>query len=510
MIDGRAVTAVLALSLLTGCLATLPGRDPMSKAPISAATPWQPTPEQARHPRGPVKASNDAHAPVIPESAPIPDGELQLPELVDIALRNSPETRQTWASARASAATYGEAQAPYYPRIEVGAQLGVERTELSGGREFFDQFNYSPFARLSWLLLDFGGRSARVEAAWQALTASNWEHNQRIQDVVLEVATAYHMLMGRLAALRAAEANLEAATISEKSADRMRKAGVATITDLYLARARRAQRALDLVDRRGVVKIARGTLATAVGLAANSPLKVVLSEQQPRLEWADIDLDTMIDQALSQRPDMAAAWAKLRARESDVSVAESNLLPTLSFEAGAAWKQLHGRSKPSSSESEFYSNSGFEGQAGVVVSYPLFEGFALSNAVRRKKALAELARADAESQEQRVIEQVWNSYQNLTTAGQRVEASYELLDSAELSYQSMLTAYRAGVAQIVELLQAQSTLADARSEHANARTLLYVAMVQLAHDMGVIPLTGEPLPVGQRAGVRPVKSDRSQ
>jgi outer membrane protein TolC len=95
-------------------------------------------------------------------------------------------------------------------------------------------------------LLDFGGRSAHAEAAWQALIASNWNHNQRIQDVVLRVATSYHMLAGRLAILSASEANLEAAHVSEKSADRRRKAGVATKTDVFLARA------LDLVDSRGV------------------------------------------------------------------------------------------------------------------------------------------------------------------------------------------------------------------------------------------------------------------
>jgi outer membrane protein len=507
MIGARAITGVASLLLLSGCSATLPGQDPLTKAPASASTPWQPSSEQARHPRGSADASDYARAPAIPDRVPVHDGELQLPELVDIALRNSPETRQTWAAARAAAAAYGEANAPYYPSIEVGATVGVERTEQSGGRQFFEQFNYSPLAKLSWLLLDFGARSAGAEAAWQALAASNWQHNQRIQDVVLAVATAYHMLIGRLAALSAAEANLEAAQISEKSAERLREAGVGTITDVLLARARRAQRVLDLVDRRGVVEISRGALATAMGLAANSKLDVVLSEQKPQLEWADINLDKVIDQALAQRPDMAAAWARLRASESAVSEAESDLWPTLSLEAGAAWKELHGRSAPSSSsESTDFSNRGFEGRAGLVLTYPLFEGFALSNAVRRKQALADRARADAERQEQRVIEQVWNSYQNLTTAGQRVEASNELLSSAELSYESMLISYRAGVAQIVELLQAQSTLADARSENANARTFWYIALVQLAHDMGVIPLSGEPRALESSVGRSPGQS----
>ena len=505
MIVPRSTGILASLLLLSGCLANLPGQNPLSKAPAAASTPWQPSQEQASHPRGSPDTPNYAQAPTIPDSTPLYNGELHLPELADIALRNSPETRETWAAARASAATYGEAQAPYYPSIELGAQVSVERTELSGGRDFFEQFNYSPVAELSYLLLDFGGRSAHAEAAWQALIASNWQHNQRIQDVVLRVATSYHMLVGRMAALKASEANLESAQISEQSADRRREAGVGTKTDVFLARARRAQRALDVVDRRGVVAIAYGALATSMGLAANSKLDVAPSEQKPRLEWADINVDKVIEQALGQRPDMAAAWAKLRSSESAISEAESNLWPTLSLEAGASWKELHGSSTPppNTGASTNFHNSGFEGQAGLVVRYSLFEGFAINNAIRRKQALADMARANAERQEQLVIEQVWNSYQNLATAGQRVEASNELLSSAELSYDSMLISYQAGVAQIVELLQAQSTLADARSENANARTFWYIALVQLAHDMGVIPINGEPRPLELSVDHRP-------
>ena len=142
----------------------------------------------------------------------------------------------------------------------------------------------------------------------------------------------------------------------------------------------------------------------------------------------------------------------------------------------------------------------------MVLKFSLFEGFSINNAIRRKQALADKARANAESQEQLVIEQVWNGYQNLATSGQRVEASSELLSSAELSYESLLISYREGVAQIVELLQAQSTLADARSENANARTFWYVSLVQLAHDMGVIPLDGEPKPIELSVDQRPVKN----
>ena len=95
-----------------------------------------------------------------------------------------------------------------------------------------------------------------------------------------------------------------------------------------------------------------------------------------------------------------------------------------------------------------------------------------------------------------VIEQVWNSYQDLTTASAQVEASLELLESAELSYDAALSSYRSGLNTIVELMQAQTTLADGRFENVDAQTAWYVALAQLARDTGSIPLSGEPLAPG--------------
>src|SRR5687768_939598 len=52
-----------------------------------------------------------------------------LVELVDIALRNNPSTKLTWAKARAAAALWGQAQSPYFPSLS-GA-YSVDRSKSS-------------------------------------------------------------------------------------------------------------------------------------------------------------------------------------------------------------------------------------------------------------------------------------------------------------------------------------------------------------------------------------------
>jgi len=84
-----------------------------------------------------------------------------------------------------------------------------------------------------------------------------------------------------------------------------------------------------------------------------------------------------------------------------------------------------------------------------------------------------------------VILQVWTSYYGLQTATQLVKTSRDLLASAEQSERVEMGRYREGVGTILDLLAAQSALADARAQEILARSQWFVALARLAHDTGI-------------------------
>ena len=59
-----------------------------------------------------------------------------------------------------------------------------------------------------------------------------------------------------------------------------------------------------------------------------------------------------------------------------------------------------------------------------------------------------------------------------------------MLSSASESFEASLARYRAGAADIVELLNAQTTLADARSQLIKARNGLFISYAELIHAVG--------------------------
>ena len=107
------------------------------------------------------------------------------------------------------------------------------------------------------------------------------------------------------------------------------------------------------------------------------------------------------------------------------------------------------------------------------------------------------ANARAELTRQQIALQVFTAYYNLQTSTERVRTAADLLASATESESVARGRYREGVGSIVDLLIAQSALADARAQDAQARWQWRGALAQLAHDIGVLGIRGEALaPLG--------------
>ena len=462
-------------SLLAACRTSLPELNPESFA----------SPAPGKYYKSKEKAEKadlpgEGKTALGPDNLIPPAKKLSLADLVDVALRINPSTQQSWQQARSTAAQWAASRGDYYPSISGDASgMGMGGDSSSG---YYGNVALS----LSYLLLDFGGRAASVESARQALIAANWNHNQTIQDVLRDVPQAYYTYLGNKAQLRASESNLEEALISLQSTEQRKKAGVSTIADVLQARSNADQVRLDLVTNRGAVKISRGALATAVGWPASADFDVIEEPSALPLNEMTQSTGALIALALRDRPDLASARAAVLQSEADLKKADSDLWPKLTATGNAGWSGIDG----SMSDSDYFesggniSSSGVSYYGGLSLQFPLFEGFSLQNKVRAAKADLEANRAALRLKEESVISDVWSAFYNVQTAAQQVESSETLLTSSKESYRVSLARYRGGVAEIVELLNAQSTLASARAQRVQARTDLFTSYAELLHAIG--------------------------
>ena len=275
------VLAAIGIALCaSGCtyFAEQPEVYPDKFAPAESDRAWTPRSNEYAIPMQARPAST------IPEPRTASAGhKYDLPALIDIALSNNPDTRQTWEQARAAADAYGVSRAPYYPMARAQIPGGYERElfELPGKNAVLKQWQITPMIQFTYTLLDFGRRDAGAAAARAQLAAANFSFNRKLQDVVFATQRSFYSIGAAKAAVQAAEENVELARTDDDAVSRRVDLGLATEPELLLSRQRVAQSQYDLASAHLLVREAQANMAVALGVAANSSTRRAESRQYP-------------------------------------------------------------------------------------------------------------------------------------------------------------------------------------------------------------------------------------
>lgn len=407
-----------------------------------------------------------------------------LADLAAAALEANPATRESWYRARAAAAREQNALAAYAPRIGVEASMSYSDQP---GESFTPQAQpdnearFSPQMYASWLLLDFGRRDADTDRARAEVAASNLSHDRTLQRTVFEVQDAYFQLESTLGLRAAAEQDVIAAASVLKSTERRLSLGLATKPDLLIARQSMAEALSRLEKRRADVFISEGDLRTVAGFPPSTALPIDPTPESELPEILTSGIDGIIDQALAQRPDLAAVVMEVRAREADVRKAQANFLPEVAVTGtlGGGWYYFD---QPGFNI--LGQGWGFSGSAIVGGRWLLYDDGARDAALaeataQRAAAAARLARARLDA-----AEEVWRAYYTLQSTRAQYDAAKARLSAAAEAFAAVKRAYELGLATLPDLLEIEQSLSEARAERIEARSGVLCASAQLIFAAG--------------------------
>ena len=453
-----------------------PRVDGVAGAAPAPNVPWKPPPRAVE----PESLVTPAAVAAVPSDLQQHINQLTLADVVDLALRNNPATRASWAQARSAAALVGSERGQLFPTVNGGATVSRVQSPATATRPAGKRTEYGPSISLNYLVLDFGGRSGSIERARQDLFAANFAHNATIQNTVLEAEVAYFTYMSTAALLAAERSAIAEAQANLTAAQQRNRVGLATIADVLQARTALSQEQLNLETTQGNLQAARGSLASALGLPANLPFELEPLAGALPVRALTQSVDSVINDALRNRPDLAAARAQAAAAESQVRVARAAELPSLALTGNAARTY---------STPQTFAGPSYTVSLGLQI--PIFNGFSHQYDVAAARAQADAISALADQTRQQVVTQVFVSYYALQTAGQRVATADDLLTSATQSAQVAAGRYREGVGSIIDLLTAQTALAAARAQQVQSRWQWYTSLAQLARDAGVLGPNGD-------------------
>lgn len=405
-----------------------------------------------------------------------------LAELVDLAESHNPQTRLAWERARSQAAALRIAKSELYPTLVAVALSQTNRQEILFGNEFIRQTvqDFAVAVELNYTIFDFGARSGRINAAKAETLAANLAFNDVHRNIIYQVQRAYYQLLNASGQEDAARADLANAQAVQQAAEDRLNNGLATLPDVLEARSATAQAEYELQAVLGAEEIARGDLATSLGIPPTTTIHVQALKDLTIPDSIGDTVDRAIDRALAHRPDLLQQVAQIRAANARIKEANAAYYPSLQVTAAPTGEALFGLQQPY----PWTYTGDLTGGIAFNLNWTVFDGGARRNNLARAKADEHAAEAQANATRDQIANEVWAAYSNLNTAFRQHQSAQALLEASSKSYDAALESYNYGLRNLLDVTAAQRTLAQARSADVLARTQVLTALVNLAFRTG--------------------------
>lgn len=416
-----------------------------------------------------------------------PSRSYDLGSLVELAMANNPKTRSALFTARAAEAAAGEARAPYYPRVSAEFLGGYDKwyTPATAAPDFFRRQQATAVLSLEYLLLDFGRRSADVSRAVALFEASGFLFDRKVQEVVFAVQSRYFAHEAALSKESATASLLEAARTVMETTRLQVENGLSAKPELLHAKRNLLNAEYELEDAKVLSRNTLGELCVAVGLPANSPVKLSINDAPASTVPLREDVGNLIQKALAVRPDLAARAEEVRASEAATRRAGADFFPEVRLEGNYAYSafQYDSETGPNSKSNA----AGINGYGAFVnVEWDLFDGFGRVEKLRKKSEEENAAKENLAAAKLEASRDVWTSYHDTLSASRRVESAEAFVASAQENFSAIEASAQAGLSRVAELAEAAGMLAEARYERAEALADYSTTLAELALAVGAM------------------------
>ena len=470
------------LILLLAVAVTLPGpAGAQTPAPAPPVTPMPPPPTPAAPPM-PTREPLPAPPGIRPFATPLElvGRELTLEEAVNIALENAPKIVGRIGDYVAAQQRVSQALAPLLPQLSGGWTVTRQQSQFfpgaigGGTAQPVPLWSTSQTAQvtLSQTLFDFGKNWAATDAAKSTAESFKEQIEAQRLDIAQLVKTQYFTLLLSKRLVEVNVAALDRAEVNLRSAQGFFQVGTQPKSFVTRAEVDVANARVNVIRAQNAVSLARVALNTGMGITVNARTEVkdVLAYQQ-----FPTDRQALVAEALRNRPEYRQAKAVAEAANATVRQTFRNFFPDL-VGSGSYGGTFRSPTRPDDL-AEIWT-------LGLSLSWSIFDGGGKVARYKEAKANLEAAQARVRDAELQIWQSVEQSYLNLGEAEERIGAAQKAVESAEENYQLARGRFDAGVANIIELTDAQLALTQAQSTEAQALSDYRVAIANLERALG--------------------------
>jgi outer membrane protein TolC len=407
--------------------------------------------------------------------------EYDLSGWVGMALRYSPDITIAETGLETARAGLLSARSFLWPSLDLRASAGHSWSSSALGGDYDDE-TYSASLTLSQELLATGGASwLRMSGIEHEVSAAEMDRRGAVLDLTLGVLVAYYDVVESVGLRDAAGNSLDRSSSQLDETQALYDLGAVTTLELIQAQVQQSRDALTLSQREQGIYTAYASLYDAAGIRAGDTLFTV--DAAAVLEPIDSRTAAGFDTDLSENPSLDASLERLE--DTRLSAEADSRLYWPSLSASGSWNWSGNRFRPADMPDED------SWHVGVSLSWNVFDGWYRESRVRTSRLAllrAEAAHTSLESSLNAMLtsyrETLLISIRNYELAGLSYDYALEQLELSRLTYDL-------GGLTLLELLDAQQTVADAEAALVSARTESLRDEARLLVLLGRTPRLGE-------------------
>jgi outer membrane protein len=392
------------------------------------------------------------------------------------ARESNPDLRKTAADRDAAFEKINEARSPLLPQLGLSAGY----THTNGYRDSRDKNSDATSGSLALTQTIFD------MSKWRALTLqektagiSDVTFQTSSQQLILDTATAYFNVLSAIDSLSYTQAQKQAVYRTLDQTTQRFNVGLVAITDVQNARSN-----YDTVLAAEVT--ARNTLDNAL-----EKLRQVTGTFYPELASLNTDrfstqrpeaVNNLLKEAESRNLSLLSARLSQDLAREQIRSAQTGYMPTIDFNASTAVSNTKNNgSRNSTPDADIGQN-----KVGLSFNMPLYSGGQTNSQVQQAQYNFVGASEQLESAHRNVVQTVRSSFNNVNASISSINAYKQAVVSAQSSLDAMEAGYQVGTRTIVDVLDATTTLYNAKQQLSSARYTYLINQLNIKFALGTL------------------------
>ena len=418
---------------------------------------------------------------------------LTVQQAVTLTLQNNPQLQQVLAKRDQVFAQVGQAEAGNWPTVTLSdnfAPWGYQSASFYNLPVVGD-YNISGQSGVTnglsvavqYPLFTGGAITYGIMQAKSGLDGLDQQVQLTKQQLKYNASAAYYTAVNGKNQVVVAQSNVDTQTEHLRVVNAQYNAGVVAKSDVLQTQSDQAKAMTQLIAAQNAYAIAVLTLKTTMNISLDT---VIVLAEDLTIKQDNLSATTLVAYALKNRPDYSASKIAVQADQYGLKVSEAGYYPTIGLGATYSNSLTNAGTNPLNvKDPNDYNSNSNQFALAATLQYNVFDGFLTKNQVKAAQAQITQDQQASELVRLQVILQVNQAIDQIATDVKLIAANKAYLDFATENLKINNVQYNSGVTTNLNVMTAQSDLANAQSQYWNSLYNFNKDNAQLALYTGV-------------------------